>query len=261
MKSTLAIAALAILLASTMNAQTGSTPSSDTLTTASGLRYVITHHGSGPMATSGSYPIVHYTGRLTDGTIFDDSRKRNEPFAFRLGAGQVIKGWDEGVALLHVGDKATLVIPPAIGYGEKGAGKVIPPNATLVFDLELLDIKEQTLGGYLADVAADKGAAAVGREYTQWKKSSRDQYYVSESDINAAGYRFLKMNKVDEAIAIFKVNVDLFPKSGNVYDSIGEAYMDAGNKKQAISCYTRSLALDPSNTNAEEMLKKLKVKN
>jgi peptidyl-prolyl cis-trans isomerase A (cyclophilin A) len=84
---------------------------------------------------------VHYTGKLPDGKIFDSSIPRGEPIEFKLGAGRVIKGWDEGIALMKVGGKATLTIPPHLGYGERGAGGVIPPNATLIFDVELVDVK------------------------------------------------------------------------------------------------------------------------
>ena len=108
--------------------------------TNSGLEYVITEHGRGVLATAGSRVKVHYTGKLEDGTKFDSSLDRNEPFTFELGAGMVIKGWDEGFLLLHVGDKATLKIPPHLGYGERGAGSAIPPNATLIFEVELLEI-------------------------------------------------------------------------------------------------------------------------
>ena len=89
----------------------------------------------------GQQVTVHYTGKFTNGNKFDSSIDRNEPFTFKLGAGKVIKGWDEGVALLNVGDKARFVIPSDLGYGARGAGGVIPPDATLVFDVELMDIK------------------------------------------------------------------------------------------------------------------------
>ena len=97
--------------------------------------------GTGTQATAGKTVSVHYTGWLTNGTKFDSSVDRGEPFEFRLGAGEVIKGWDQGVATMKVGQKIKLTIPPELGYGARGAGRVIPPNATLVFDVELLAIK------------------------------------------------------------------------------------------------------------------------
>ncbi|HEX9922067.1 MAG TPA: FKBP-type peptidyl-prolyl cis-trans isomerase [Anaerolineae bacterium] len=112
----------------------------DLTTTASGLQYVITEEGSGEAPQAGDIVEVHYSGTLTDGTEFDSSYERGEPIRFPLGLGQVIPGWDEGIGLLNVGSKAKLVIPPELAYGEAGAGGVIPPNATLVFEVELVDI-------------------------------------------------------------------------------------------------------------------------
>ena len=110
-------------------------------TTPSGLTYEDTTEGTGASPQPGQTAMVHYTGYLTDGTTFDSSVDRGQPFGFPVGRGQVIKGWDEGVATMKVGGKRRLTIPPDLGYGARGASGVIPPNATLVFDVELLDIR------------------------------------------------------------------------------------------------------------------------
>jgi len=110
-------------------------------TTPSGLTYEDTTEGTGASPRAGQTAVVHYTGYLTDGTKFDSSVDRGQPFSFRIEQGQVIKGWDEGVATMKVGGKRRLTIPPDLGYGASGAAGVIPPNATLIFDVELLDIR------------------------------------------------------------------------------------------------------------------------
>lgn len=108
--------------------------------TASGLKYVDVVVGKGASPTAGKQVKVHYTGTLENGKKFDSSVDRNEPFSFIIGVGQVIKGWDEGVMTMKVGGKRKLIIPAKLGYGAQGAGGVIPPNATLLFDVELLDV-------------------------------------------------------------------------------------------------------------------------
>lgn len=110
------------------------------VTTASGLQYTDLVEGTGAMPKPGQRVTVHYTGTLEDGTQFDSSRDRGRPFTFQIGVGQVIKGWDEGVGTMRVGGRRQLVIPPELGYGSRGAGGVIPANATLLFDVELLRI-------------------------------------------------------------------------------------------------------------------------
>ncbi|HYR29022.1 MAG TPA: FKBP-type peptidyl-prolyl cis-trans isomerase [Thermoanaerobaculia bacterium] len=107
-------------------------------TTASGLQYSIDAPGTGEQPKPGQTVSVHYTGWLPNGTKFDSSRDRGAPLQFTLGKGQVIRGWDEGIGLMTIGEKRTLVIPPDLGYGARGAGGVIPPNATLVFAVELV---------------------------------------------------------------------------------------------------------------------------
>jgi FKBP-type peptidyl-prolyl cis-trans isomerase FkpA len=121
------------------------TTMSQTVTTPSGLQYIDTVVGSGPTASAGQEVSVHYTGWLfndgVQGGKFDSSKDRMQPFQFNLGAGMVIKGWDEGVAGMKVGGQRTLIIPSDLGYGARGAGGVIPPNATLKFDVELLAVR------------------------------------------------------------------------------------------------------------------------
>lgn len=115
-------------------------PEEALVTTDSGLQYVNVVEGTGAMPQPGQRVTVHYTGTLEDGTKFDSSRDRGRPFTFQIGVGQVIKGWDEGVGTMRVGGQRKLVIPAELGYGSRGAGGVIPPNATLLFDVELLRI-------------------------------------------------------------------------------------------------------------------------
>ncbi len=110
-------------------------------TTESGLQFILVDAGTGKKAAAGNTVRVHYSGYLKDGSMFDSSVKRNQPFEFVLGMGRVIPGWDEGVALMREGDKVRFIIPSELGYGAAGAGGVIPPNADLIFDVELLEVK------------------------------------------------------------------------------------------------------------------------
>ena len=134
-------AALTLLIGVAATPLTNGATMSETKTTASGLKYEDVKVGDGDVATAGKTVSVHYTGWLTNGTKFDSSKDRGQPFEFPLGGGRVIKGWDEGVQGMKVGGVRKLTIPPSLGYGARGAGGVIPPNATLMFDVELLAVK------------------------------------------------------------------------------------------------------------------------
>jgi peptidylprolyl isomerase len=138
--------ALAVLAATTgVLALSESADAQNAVTTPSGLKYIDVKVGAGASPKTGQTCVMHYTGWLYEdgkkGQKFDSSVDRGQPFEFKIGMGQVIRGWDEGVATMKVGGKRTLIIPPALGYGARGAGGVIPPNATLMFDVELLAIK------------------------------------------------------------------------------------------------------------------------
>jgi len=147
-KLIVALICLFSIYAFEVEAQTKRRPprsSSAAITTPSGLTYLITKKGTGPQLKAGDTVVLNYTGTLTDGMKFDSSHDRNEPLSFKLGAGQVIKGYDEGLSKLHVGDHAILVIPGKLAYGPKGIPNVIPPNATLIFIIEVVDAKEPSL--------------------------------------------------------------------------------------------------------------------
>ena len=146
-----AFAALALSLAPVLGygadlpASPPATAQGQTVTTASGLQIIDTETGTGASPQPGQICVMHYTGWLSEngakGKKFDSSVDRGQPFEFKIGLRQVIPGWDEGVASMKVGGKRTLIIPPALGYGAQGAGNAIPPNATLIFDVELLGVK------------------------------------------------------------------------------------------------------------------------
>jgi FKBP-type peptidyl-prolyl cis-trans isomerase FkpA len=156
MKAKLIVALLSLCLfsiyslnvhAQTKRRRTPSTPkgSSAAITTPSGLTYLITKKGTGPQLKAGDTVVLNYTGTLTNGVKFDSSYDSNQPLEFKLGTGRVIKGYDEGVAKLHVGDHAILVIPGKLAYGLRGVPNVIPPDATLIFVIEVVDVKATSL--------------------------------------------------------------------------------------------------------------------
>jgi peptidylprolyl isomerase len=141
-------------------------------TTASGLKYTELTTGSGAAPAPGDIVSVHYTGTLENGTVFDASYGRGQPFSFPLGQGQVIQGWDEGIALMKKGGKAILTIPPNLGYGERGAGTVIPPNATLIFQVELMDIRQGAPAAPSAVAASDFVSTTSGLQYYDFQVGS-----------------------------------------------------------------------------------------
>jgi len=142
MKQFIRIAALVVLLGVLAAPAFAADDAKKTVTTASGLKYIDVVLGKGASPAAGKQVSVHYTGTLENGKKFDSSVDRKQPFTFVIGIGQVIPGWDEGVMTMKVGGKRKLIIPPKLGYGSQGAGGVIPPNATLLFDVELLDVQK-----------------------------------------------------------------------------------------------------------------------
>lgn len=141
------------------------TPVPGATVTASGLQYVEVLKGDGPVPKEGEIVSVHYQGTLEDGTEFDNSYTRGQPFSFALGRGMVIPGWDEGIGLMNVGGKAKLIIPPELAYGSSGAGSVIPPHATLIFDVELVEILPGAPDAPREVAAADYVTTDSGLQY------------------------------------------------------------------------------------------------
>jgi len=167
-------------------------------TTESGLKYKIIEQGNGEPAVAGSNVTVHYTGTLPNGTKFDSSKDRNQPFTFKLGAGRVIRGWDEGIALLRVGDKAILTIPPTLGYGDMSNG-AIPANSTLIFEVELIDVKVPAKPWDIK--SKDTVTLASGLKYIVVSKSTNPDAAKAEAGKNVS------------------VHYTGFLEGGNIFDS------------------------------------------
>lgn len=237
----------------------------DTTTTPSGLKYIFTTKGSGAAIVPGQLAICNYILTLTNGTKIDATGDRGVPFATQIPSEHLIKGFNEALRLMHIGDKGTFVLPYDIAYGENGKGP-IPPKATLIFNIELLDIKAKSLGMVLDSILFVKPVtenskprtAEVISTFKELKKAKFKYLYVSEDDLNGIGYELIKKYPND-AVELFKLNVKMYPKSYNAYDSLAEGYMTAGNNKLAIDNYQKSLKLNPKNTNATDMIKKMEL--
>lgn len=255
-----------ICIAASLNAQ-----KNDTVTTASGLKYYLTKKGNGRMIKPGEVAVWHYTLTLTDGSKIDDSRKNNAPLGMTVPSDRLIKGTVEALMLMHVGDRGVFILPPALGYGRRGfeAGSLpaIPPNSTLIFDMELVDIKQSALLDTLEQAlfkqpvrdTSTPRTDEVIELYKSYKKKKFADVFTSDNDLNTIGYELLQKFP-NEAIKIFLLNVEEYPKVGNVYDSLGEAYMNTSDFDKAILNYEKSLELDPGNTNAVQKIKQMKAK-
>ena len=196
------------------------------------LKITINQEGSGDRADIGMSVSVHYTGKLEDGTVFDSSIPRGQPFNFTLGAGQVIKGWDLGVEGMKVGEKRNLVIPPHLGYGVRGAGATIPPNATLIFDVELLEVTLPITLGELSpqqfiDARENGGVVIDIRREEEWKETG----VIKGSQTITAFTKDGKIHpdfpkKFFDLINDVDVPILLYCRTGNRTDILGKALID-----------------------------------
>jgi len=234
---------------------------SDTLETGSGLKYLIIERGQGAPVVLGKEVAFHWTGYLTDGSCFGTS-KGSDPFFYEPGKGQVIKGAEEALRLMRVGDRHLLILPPELAYGARGAGEVIPPNATLIFDYTVVSVTEpkRSLRDTLMAEINRHGVEAALARYASLKVSAQDQYAFRESALNALGYALLGKGRTVEAVAILNQNAEDYPNAWNAHDSLGEALMEAGELEGALKHYERSVALNPENEQGLKNIAKLKAR-
>ena len=196
------------------------------------LQIEILNEGDGDVATPGMKVTVHYEGRLTDGTVFDTSYSRGQPFGFTLGSGQVIRGWEEGVAGMKIGEKRRLTIPPELGYGERGAGALIPPNATLVFDVELIALAEATVLGQASEedlkAAMDEGMIVIDiRREEEWRETGIIEGAHTITAFTADGRLHPEFQqKFFSLVSGPDVPVMLYCRTGNRTTSLGNALID-----------------------------------
>jgi tetratricopeptide (TPR) repeat protein len=237
----------------------------DTLSTASGIKYYFIKKGNGPALIPGWLAIWNYRLTLTDGTKVDATYDRGVPFSAQYPHGHIIKGMTEALSLMHIGDDAVFILPGNLAYGEKGWGKVIPPNATLIFDMELIDNKQSSLQmvldsvlfGKPADTAATPHVKEALATYKQLKKEHFGNLYVTEDDLNDIGYELMEKSP-EASVEFLKLNAKMYPKSWNVYDSLGDGYKALGKPKQALKNYEKSVKINPKNTNGQDNINKLK---
>ena len=161
---------------------------------------------------------------------------------------------------MKVGDKFRLIIPPQLGYGERGAGSTIPPTATLIFDTQLMSVStpKPSIADTLLLTIFEKGIDSAVAQYHMLYKTQRNVYDFDEDQLNFLAYRFMRNKMFKQAIAVLKLNIETYPDSYNVYDSLGEAYLMNGEKDLAIHNFEKSLKLNPNNVNAEVMIKRIK---
>lgn len=232
----------------------------DTITTDSGLKYFIVKEGRGDRVEEGKEVTMHGIGTLQNGEVFWETRESNSPFYFITGTKSVIKGVEEGVNKMRVGDRWIFILPPEIAYGNRQRGP-IPPNSTLVFDYEVLDITnpKKSISDTLYKTIEIEGIDKALDLYSELK-NKQDIFNFRADELNGLGYKLMNEEKLELSKVVFELNAKEHPDNYNVWDSLGEIYMILGNSDLAIESYKKSLELYPKNTNAVEMIKKLEAK-
>ena len=237
-----------------------SAQSTDTITTDSGLKYYIVEEGDGEKVQEGKEVTLHGIGTLVNGEVFWETRKSNSPFHFVTGTSSVIKGVEEGIGNMRVGDRWIFILPPEIAYGDKQRGP-IPPNSTLIFDYEVLDVTnpKKAIIDTLFRIIETDGIDQALDLYWELKEQGSDYNFRSDQ-LNGLGYKLIKEKKLEASKTVLELNAKEHSEDFNVWDSLGEIYMLLGEDESAITSYEKSLELYSGNTNAVEMIKKIKAK-
>jgi hypothetical protein len=233
---------------------------SDTITTDSGLKYFIVKEGKGDRVEEGKEVTLHGIGTLENGEVFWETRESNSPFYFITGTNSVIKGVEEGVSKMRVGDRWIFILPPEIAYGNRQRGP-IPPNSTLIFDYEVLDVTnpKKSISDTLYKTIEIGGIDKALDLYSDLK-NKKDIFNFRADELNGLGYKLMNEEKLEISKVVLELNSKEHPDNYNVWDSLGEIYMILGNDDLAIQSYKKSLELYPKNTNAVEMINKIEAK-
>ncbi|WP_170309673.1 FKBP-type peptidyl-prolyl cis-trans isomerase [Litorilituus lipolyticus] len=230
------------------------------ITTESGLQYGVIKSGQGAAVELNKEVAFHWTGFLqSTGESFGSSRD-TEPFYFITGKRQVIAGAEEALLKMRVGDRYKLIVPPNLAYGDKGIENSIPPNATLIFDYEVMSVGEpkQDITIVLDEAIKTKGLAAAKNQYHHLKATAFEQYSFRENVLNGYGYTLLKRGLLNEAVAVFEINSLAYPNSWNVWDSLADGYYQNNQKEQSLKAFQQSVKLNPQSEFGLSMIEKIK---
>ncbi len=239
-----------------------SAQSSDTITTDSGLKYYIVEEGNGDRVEEGKEVTLHGIGTLENGEVFWETRESNSPFYFVTGTNSVIKGVEEGVSKMRVGEIDGFLFFHRKLLMEIEQRGPIPPNSTLIFDYEVLDVtnpKKSISDTLHITVIEEEGIDKALDLYSDLKKR-HDVFNFRSDELNGLGYKLMNEEKLEASKVVFELNVKEHPDNYNVWDSLGEIYMILGENSNAIESYKKSLELYSKNTNAIEMIKRLEAK-
>ena len=235
----------------------------DTITTASGLKYIILEKGNGIQADSGKEVEVNYNWYLTNGSLIGSSINTDDPYYFVLGTGKVVKGWDEGISYMHVGDHFRFIIPPQLGCGSTGYKYIVPPNATLIFDTYLLSVgnAKNEIVDTLLNLTMNNGVDSAISLYKKLYNTERNKYLFIEDQLNILGFKLLMRQRKDDAIKILKLNIEMYPESAKALNNMGTAYLKLKDRNNALKYFEKALILDPENNIAKYEIGQLKKKD